>query len=60
MTLTDQSGNLIGQALVAADGTWTVTPAAPLPVGPVTVTATQAVNGANTATASVSFTVTGA
>jgi hypothetical protein len=60
VTLTDQSGNLIGQAAVAGDGTWTVTPAAPLPLGPVTITAAQAINGIDTTTDSVSFTVTGA
>ena len=57
VTLTDQSGNSIGQATVAGDGTWAVTPAAPFPPGPVTITATQVINGV-TSTDTDSFNVT--
>ena len=58
VTVTDASGTTIGTATVAADGTWTITPATPLPLGRTTVTATQLINGITT-TATVTFTITG-
>jgi hypothetical protein len=55
VVLTDAAGNTIGQATVAADGTWSFTPTTPLPDG--TVVNVAAVNESGEAGPTASVTV---
>ncbi len=41
ITVLDSAGNVLGVALVAADGTWSLVPASPLPVGTTSIRAVQ-------------------
>jgi hypothetical protein len=58
VTVTDQTGTVLGTAVVDANGNWSLTPDAPLALGDHTITATQTFGPATSApSAPVSFTV---
>lgn len=56
VVVTDSTGAIVGETTVGADGTWSLTPGADLPAGPVDLTATQA-SGQGETTASASFVI---
>jgi len=58
VTVIDGDGTVIGETTVGDDGTWTLTPADPLPEGDTTVTATQTDPAGNESEPSAPVTIT--